>query len=165
FRWPGILHPGDIDKLTAHIDMFPTFAELAGAKIPAGLKLDGRSLVPLLRNHEAAWPDRYLFTHVGRWPAGKAAEAKYTKCSVRNTRYNMVGMGPAKKWELYDIKADPGEENDIAERNPEVVRRLDAAYDKWWEEILPCLENENAVPPKVGPFTELYYEQFGGGPK
>ena len=44
------------------------------------------------------------------------------------------------------------------------VKELDAAYDKWWDEVLPCLENEDAVGPAVNPFKELYWKQFGGGP-
>ena len=165
FRWPGTLTPGDVDKLTAHIDIFPTFAELTGAAIPKGVKLDGRSLVPLLENQSANWPERYVFTHVGRWETGKAAESKYAKCSVRNSRYSMVSIGPQKKWELYDIRSDPGEKKDIAAEHPDVIREMDLAYDKFWEEALAGMENENAVGPKTPPFQELYRKQFGGGPK
>lgn len=164
FRWGDKFKPGDRGQLTAHIDIFPTLAELAGAKVPETVKLDGRSLVPLLNNATVAWPDRVLFTHVGRWPTGKAADAKYLHCSMRTTRYSMVNPGPTKKWELYDIPADPGEKTDIADQHPDVVRKLDAAYDQWWSEILPSLENENAVPPEVAPYKKLYWQQYGGGP-
>jgi len=160
WRWPGTLKPGEVDKLTAHIDIFPTLCDLAGTKPPEGVKLDGFSLVPLLADPQAAWPDRYLFTHVGRWPRGKAAQSKYARCSVRHGRYIMVAMG-GRKWQLYDLEADPGEKNDIAAQHPDIVRKLEAAYDKLWDEILPCLENENAVGPKVNPFKELYWKQFG----
>lgn len=44
------------------------------------------------------------------------------------------------------------------------VNALDAAYDKWWDSVQPQLVNENAVGPKVNPFKELYWQQFGGGP-
>jgi arylsulfatase len=76
FRWTGTLQPGDVDRLASHIGMFPTLAELTGAPLPKNVKLDGRSLVPLLTDRAAAWPDRYLFTHIGRWDKGKAAEAE-----------------------------------------------------------------------------------------
>jgi arylsulfatase A-like enzyme len=165
FRWPGTLKSASVDRLTAHLDYFPTFAELAGAKLPAGPALDGRSLVPLLHNPNAAWPDRYLFTHVGRWEHGKAAESKYAKCRVRNQRYSMVNMGPGEKnWELYDLSNDPGEAKNIIAANPDIAKQMGAAYDRWWAEILPCLENEDAVPPAVPPFQELYRKQFGGKP-
>jgi arylsulfatase len=168
WRWPGTLKAAAVDKLTMHRDIFPTLAELAGAKVPEDVaaRLDGRSLVPLLADPAAAWPDRYVFTHIGRWPKGKAADAKYAGCSVRSPRYNMVSpaKGAAGKWELYDLKADPGETKDVAAEHGDVIKEMSAAYDKWWDEVLPCLENEDAVGPAVNPFKELYWKQFGGGP-
>ncbi len=164
FRWTGTLTPGATGKTGAHIDLFPTLAELAGAAIPAGLPLDGRSLVPLLQDNSSNWPDRFLFTHVGRWNTGEAARAKYTKCAVRYGRFKMVSMGPEKKWELYDLAADAGEKQDSAARYPRELEQMDAAYDRWWAEILPDLENENAVPPKASPYKQMYWKQYGGGP-
>lgn len=164
FRWGDRFKPGDRKQLAAHVDIFPTLVELAGAKVPAGLKLEGRSLVPLLQDANAPWPDRIVFTHVGRWPVGQVAAAKYLKCRMRTAQYSMVNQGPEKKWELYDIQADPGEKTNIAVQHPDVIRRLDTAYDAWWAEILPVLENENAVPPAVAPYKEAYWKQYGGGP-
>ncbi len=164
FRWPGVFKPGDVSRLTAHLDLFPTFAEVAGAKIPDGLQLDGRILMPLLRDHSAAWADRLLFTHVGRWERGQAAESKYAKCRIRSARFSLVSNGPEKRWELYDMATDRGERLNVATQHPEEVARLEAAYDRWWAETLPCLENEDAVPPRVPPYKELYWKQFGGGP-
>jgi len=169
WRWPGTLRSADVDQLTCHRDIFPTLAELAGAKVPddVAVKLDGRSLVPLLKDPGAPWPDRYVFTHIGRWAKGQAAQSKYAGCSVRNQRYNMVSPGKGSgdgKWELYDLQEDPGEKKDVAAEHPEVVKEMSAAYDKWWDEVLPCLENEDAVGPAVNPFKELYWKQFGGGP-
>lgn len=158
WRWPGVLKGGvDVEQLAAHIDILPTLVELTGAKLP-DVKLDGRSLVPLLKDPQAPWAERQVFVHVGRWPKGKVAEAKYEKCAVRTLRYRFVNNK-----ELYDIKADPGETKDVSAQHPEVVAELRRAYDQWWEEILPALENENAVGPKVNPFKELYWKQFGGG--
>ncbi|MBS1876925.1 MAG: arylsulfatase [Acidobacteria bacterium] len=162
FRWPGVFRPGDVSALTAHLDVFPTFAELAGARIPAGLELDGRSLVPLLRNHRAAWADRLLFTHIGRWPTGKAAESKYARCRVRGPRHSMVNMDRGRHgWELYDLQADPGESTDIAARMPELVETWNSAYDRWWDSVTPGFENEEAEPPKVAPYVELHRRQLG----
>jgi hypothetical protein len=73
-------------------------------------------------------------------------------------------MGPQRSWELFDLKADPGEKNVLADQ-PETAKQLEAAYDRWWEEILPCLENENAEPPQAHPYFELYEKQFGSLPK
>ena len=53
FRWPGTLRPAQVNRSAAHIDLFPTLAELGGARIPPKLPLEGRSLLPLLRNPSA----------------------------------------------------------------------------------------------------------------
>jgi arylsulfatase A-like enzyme len=168
WRWPGTLPPGDITPLTAHIDVLPTLAEITGTKLKGKVakQVEGRSLVPLLKNPDAPWPDRVLVAHRGRWAHGKAAESKYLHCSIRNTNWQLVcdTKDGSKHWELFDLKADPGEKHDVAAEHPEIVKQLETAYDKWWEEILPGLENENAVGPKENPFKELYWKQFGGGP-
>ena len=65
---------------------------------------------------------------------------------------------------MFDVRADPGEKHDVAPEHPEVVKKLDTAYDKWWGSVQPQLVNENAVGPKVNPFKALYWKQFGGGP-
>jgi arylsulfatase len=162
FRWPGTLQPATAPALSAHIDVFPTLAELASARQPAGLPLDGRSLLPLLRDPSAPPPDRLLFTHIGRWPNGQAAASKYAQCRVRNARFSMVNSGGGPDaWELYDLQADPGEKSNVAARHPDDVRFLNEAYDRWWSEILPRLENEDAVPPVEAPYTVLYRKQFG----
>ncbi len=86
WRWPGTLKPADCPALTAHIDVFPTVAELAGVEIPDAVRpqVEGRSLVPLLKNPQAAWPDRYVFAHQGRWPKfADPNESKFQMASVR----------------------------------------------------------------------------------
>jgi len=163
WRWPATIKPAACDKLTAHLDFFPTLAQLAGAKVPEEVaqKLDGFSLVPLLENPRAGWhAERMLFTHVGRWDTGKEPQ-KYGICSVRWKQYLQVWE--KNQWCLYDLKADPGENSDIAGQQKGVVEKLDMAYDAWWAEVLPCLENEQAykTAPKANPFKEQYQKQFG----
>lgn len=162
WRWPGRLPAGvDCPALAAHIDLFATLAELAGAPTTEELRRqwDGRSLVPLLEDPRTPWADRLLVTHLGRWPVGQAHDAKFKNCSIRNSRFRLVN-----NQELYDLAADPGETTDVIEQYPYVAATLRVAYDEWWESILPRLVNEDAVGPPVNPFKELYWKQFGGGP-
>jgi len=165
WRWPGTLKPADCDKLTAHIDFFPTLAEIAGAKISDEVKMqvEGRSLVPLLLSPKSEWAERTLFTHLGRWPKGaKVDDYKFANCSVRSPRWHMVSAGKGKQnWQLFDVIADPGEKTDIAAMHPEVMKKLEAEYDTWWKSLPPFLVNEDAVGPKENPFKELYWKQFG----
>jgi arylsulfatase len=164
WRWPGTLPAGvDITPLTCHWDMLPTLAELAGQKLTGDLvkQVEGRSLVPLLKDAKAEWADRYFISHFGRWPKGKVAEAKYTQCSIRDHRWMLV-HGQGKKAELFDLETDPGEKNDVSAKHADIVKRLTAAYDQWWEQMLPGLVNEDAVGPPINPFKAAYWKQYNG---
>lgn len=166
WRWPGTLAPADCDRLAAHIDFLPTLAELAGAKLSDDVKqqAEGRSLVPLLSNPNSEWKDRTLVTHVGRWPKGAPpANSKYANCSIRNSQFQLVSVGKegaAKNWQLFDLKADIGQQTNIADKHPEIVTQLDREYDRWWESVQPQLVNENAVGPAENPFKTLFEQQF-----
>jgi arylsulfatase A-like enzyme len=164
-RLPGKIKAGvDIDRLTRHYDLFPTLAEIAKADIPDGLELDGRSLVPLIKNPNCAWKDRYTFFHKGRWNKEGAKgrwgkgntdpdKAKYNGFAVRNEKWRLVGK------ELYDIEKDPGETKDVAKENPEVAKEMLKAYDEWWDKVRPLLINEDASLNTGKPFVEQYEKQ------
>jgi arylsulfatase A-like enzyme len=161
-RWDGRITPGrDITTIAAHLDVLPTLAALAGADVPAG-QVEGRSLLPLIEDPQAAWPDRYLFTHVARWPVGdEPNDHQYEKFSVRNQRYRLVGA------ELFDMQADPGQTKNVAAEHPDVVKAMRAAYDTFWKEARPLMVNEGVPMSPTKPFHELYrkQEQAGGIPK
>ncbi len=170
WRWPGTLQAADCSVLSAHIDFFPTIAAIAGAKIPSAVaqsQIEGRSLVPVLQNPAAKLPDRYQFTHFGRWPKlGDPNEAKFKVASVRNTRWAMVSEngGRTPNWQLFDLSVDYAQKNNVIAQHPEVAKELSAAFDQWWSECLPLMVNEKAMGPAVNPFQEIYYRQFGGSP-
>ncbi len=115
--------------------------------------------MPLLEDPRSPWPDRVLVTHLGRWPRG-GEPRKYGTCSLRDSRYSLVRVGDA--WHLFDLLDDPGQVSDVATRHPEVVARLSAFYDRWWDEVRPRLVNESARGPAVNPFKEAYWRQFAG---
>lgn len=169
WHWPGTLKAGTSKALTAHIDFFPTIAEIAGLKLSAEAtrQIEGRSLVPLLENPDAAWEDRHLFTHLGRWPKFENPDrSKYRMAAVRSTRWSLVsekgGKEPA--WQLFDLSNDYGQKTNVASRHPQVVRELAAAFDQWWDDCRPMLVNEKVLGPKLNPFAVRYWKQFGGGP-
>lgn len=163
FRWPagGIPAGTETAALSAHIDIFPTLAEIAGAKlVPETQKqIDGLSLLPRLKNPQAEWVDRILVHHFGNWAQGTAEECKYRRSAIQNSRFSLVNNS-----ELYDLKADPGETKNIITEHSEVVAKLRAFHDEWWQDVLPLLVNENKLGPKINPMKELYWKQFGGGP-
>jgi arylsulfatase len=163
-----VWQPADVAALTAHIDFFPTLAELAGIPLKGRVReqVEGRSLVRLLRDPRAEWTDRTLVTHVGRWEHGKASESKYLNCSIRNENWQMVSVARdgRKAWQLFDLRSDPGTARNVIAEQPQVGQELEAAYDRWWEAVQSGLVNESAVGPEVNPFKALYWKQYGGGP-
>jgi len=161
WRWPGTLPAGvDVSAVTAHVDVLPTLCELAGAAVPPDAAVEGRSLVPLLRDAAAPWPDRSLVTHLGRWQRGQAAASKFAGCRVRHGRWSLVNTrNQADAWELYDVATDPGETADVAAVHPEVMARLAADYDAWWESVQTDLVNEAAAVPAENPFKTAFERQ------
>lgn len=113
-RWPGVVPAARVsDEPWAFWDFLPTAAELAGATIPPECQTDGLSLVSFLKGGEA--PRREFFY----WELheGKPIQA------VRFGDWKAVKNGPNAKLELYDLAADPGEKNNLAENQPDVVER------------------------------------------
>ncbi|MFM2170112.1 MAG: Arylsulfatase precursor [Verrucomicrobiota bacterium] len=163
-RWPsgGIRSGTECSALTAHIDLFPTVAEITAAKVPDSAKsqVEGRSLLPLMKDPKASWSDRSLIHHVGRWERGQAEKGKYEKMAIQNARYSLVNNR-----ELYDLIADPEETRNVMDQHPEVVSQLRASYESWWQDMQPLLVNENLDGPAQNPLKVLYWKQFGGGPE
>jgi arylsulfatase len=162
--WKGKIEGGvDCNRLTGHIDFYPTFAELTGSKdpVPGDKMWDGRSILSLMEDHDADWAPRYWISHKTRW--GNAASSKYNQAAIRGVRYKVVFPGGGKKPELYDLETDVHEKKNIAAEKPEIVAELKTQFDAWWEDIQPYMVNDHLtdVPATHKPFHDLYREQLG----
>jgi arylsulfatase A-like enzyme len=137
---PGTLPPGESAVLSAHIDVLPTLLDLADLETPEGLRLDGISMAPWLRDptrpvpsdrtlviqaHRGDVPVRrhHIAVHEGRWKL------------THETGFGKESMPADVPYELHDVVSDPGERRDLALERPEVVARLLAAYDAWYDDI------------------------------
>ena len=164
WSWKDRLPEGqDIPALTAHLDIFPTLAEIAGANesnspglVRSRKQVEGRSLVPLLdAPTDSAWERRYLFVHVGRWKSGdNIDDHRYRRCAVRGPQFRLVNNS-----ELYDIANDPSETTNLYDQQPDVVAELRAAYDKWWSDTRPLMVNEDVELAATRPFWVEYEKQ------
>ncbi|MEY2881024.1 MAG: Arylsulfatase [Verrucomicrobiota bacterium] len=114
-RWPGKIARGAVSPLVSDFaDMFPTFAELAGAPVPAGL--DGVSLVPTLLGRPAA--AQALRPHF-YWEAAPQQ-------AVRQGDWKLFRAAPGRAPELYHLGRDLGETTNLAATEPAVAARLTA---------------------------------------
>ena len=132
YRWPngGMEGGRDIAELVTHVDLLPTFIDLCDLRRP-DVDFDGLSVAPLLRGEAQELPDREIFL---QYRQSTDPPEKWSN-AVATRQWRLVNGE-----ELYDIKADPGQERDVADRHPEVVQRLRAAHERWWEEISPLFD-------------------------
>ncbi|GEM_PF-1295544 len=137
----GEIHGGkDITELTAHIDVLPTLAELCGIAPPKNhLPLDGKNLVPLLKKEGKDWKERILFTDSQRRQVPK----KWLKTAAMTNRWRLVDNK-----ELYDMQADPSQQNNVIDQFPTEVAKLRSAYEEWWQNTATHFAEEPAI--KVG---------------
>ncbi|MEI7729819.1 MAG: arylsulfatase [Verrucomicrobiota bacterium] len=116
-RWPGVVPKGRVsDEPWAFWDFLPTVAELTGAKLPGNASMDGLSLVSFLKGGPA--PQREYFY----WELheGKSLQA------IRFGDWKAVRNGPSSPIELYDLKTDAGEKNDLAADHKDLVAKAEA---------------------------------------
>jgi arylsulfatase B len=140
--WPagGLTGPRDVAPITAHVDVLPTLIDLCGVPAPEGVVFDGRSIRPLLEGQasqqDGSWPDRILVTDSQR----VKDPIKWRKSSVMTSRWRLVNGT-----ELYDIQADPGQQQDVAAGHADVVERLRGFYEDWWRELEPTFAQNCAI--------------------
>ena len=106
-RLPGG-RKGDVAQLVQNIDYGPTFLDLAGIEVPE--EMHGESFLPLLKGEKTDWRDA-LYYHFYEYPAEHAVKRHY---GVRDNRYKLIHFyNDIDSWELYDLKNDPNELNNI----------------------------------------------------
>ena len=144
-RWSGHIPEGTAcDKLSATMDLLPTFAAIAGAPLP-NHKIDGVNILPLLQGKPDANPRDHLFYYYGKQlqcvREGKwKLHFPHSYRSYQGVEPGMDGLpGPYTRGEtgleLYDLENDIGEKHNVAEKHPEVVKRLQALGEKAREEL------------------------------
>ncbi len=121
-RWPGKVPAGKIStEIIAFQDMMPSFAELAGVNAPDDI--DGVSVVDAILGGEVKNPSRYLY-----WDYGHCRD-RYDQ-AVRMGNWKGIREGQGNDIRLYDVSSDIGEENDVADMHPEIVREIGKIMQK-----------------------------------
>jgi arylsulfatase A len=111
--WPGRIKAGRVSNhISAFWDVLPTLADAAGIGAPRGI--DGISFLPELLG-QVQTPHEYLY-----WEFFEGS----SKQAVRMGDWKAVRLGPSKPIELYNLKTDLRETNDVAAVHPDLVARV-----------------------------------------
>lgn len=165
--WPGKIPANSVCKeVAATIDIMPTLVELCGGTMPSK-KIDGKNIWPLMSGKEGATSphETYVLMHgpgtvrSGKWKFYPWQEGRGKGDWSRDKPSPKLSQFPV---QLYDTVADIGERNNVAESNPEVVKRLQAAYDAHLAEIKA---NRRPVAQLVRPQGSLSAERPGNKKK
>jgi arylsulfatase A-like enzyme len=135
--WKGHLAAGKVDdRPVIQLDVQPTALAAAGIEVQLEWKLDGRNLIPYLAGDKTKEnPHDALFWRMGEQMAVRKGDWKLV-------RYDPVadgGSGRPKEMKLYNLADDIGEKNDLAAKNPDQVKELQALWDTWNKDNVPPL--------------------------
>lgn len=131
-RWPGNIKAGSVNHTpVSSVDFYPTFASAAGAKLKGNEALDGVNLMPLLLknkdlNREALY--WHYPSETGKW-VNKMSSA------IRKGDYKLIEFYKGNRLELYDIKNDVGEKNNLAAQMPERTQELKKQLATWKKSV------------------------------
>lgn len=127
---PGVLPAGRIiEDPVQCIDIMPTLLEMAGVAAPD--MLQGRSLLPLIKG-DSNWGKKPLFfeSSAGGYGANPEQYERWFR-GVRTADWKLVHAVAEKRFELYDLRQDPYELNDVWEREPARAESLGTLLNEW----------------------------------
>ena len=139
-KWPKQIPAGTVcNKLSSTIDLLPTFASITGAKPPVK-KIDGVNIISLLKNESNANPRENLLYYYNENSLEAVRKGNW-KLVLPHSGRSYVGQIPGNEGnagkttkittglELYDLRRDPGEQYNVMEQNPEVLKELQLLVD------------------------------------
>ena len=151
-KWPSITKPSSIAKQYVIIeDFFPTLLEMAKINNYKTVQtIDGKSFIPILKNANFKDDSRSLIFHIpNKWIPQEGPGINY-QSAIRKGDWKMVyDMRDGSK-QLYNLKTDIGENNDLAAENPEVVKTLSSALGtqlRQWKATMPINKKTKTAAP------------------
>ncbi|PHN07692.1 sulfatase [Flavilitoribacter nigricans] len=149
-KWPGVTPPGSTNEQYLIIeDFFPSILEMAGIrKFETVQPVDGQSFVPLLHGKNQSTGDRPLFWHFpNNWgPSGPGIGATST---IRKGKWKLIYYHNDQAFELFDLDADIGETQNLAESFPDRVRSLATELSRYLESVDAQMPQYKATGEKV----------------
>jgi arylsulfatase A-like enzyme len=133
-RWPGNIPAGSkSEEPIVHVDMFPTFMQLAGVR-KVDQRLDGVSILPLLREPSRSLKRDAIYWHFPGYLESYIPDLVWRTTPVSTIRrgdYKLLEFFEQDRLELYNIKQDPGEQHDLAQQHQQLVKELHQQLVAW----------------------------------
>ena len=134
-RWPMVIHAGgQCDEALVHVDMYPTFAELAQADLPKDYPLDGVSMASLFAKPEALLAKRAIYAHFPGYLQSYIEEAVWRTtpvATIREGNWKLMEFFEDGHLELYDLQKDISEKMNLVESEPEIAGKLHKKMLAW----------------------------------
>jgi arylsulfatase A len=128
--WPGMVKPGSTcSEPVISVDFFPTILEIAGQKEKLDPKVDGESLVPLLSG-KGSLHRKAIYWH---YPHYSDVTTPYA--AIRRGDFKLIEFFENGRQELYNLKEDIGEKNNLVGKMPEKVKELDEMLKEWQKSV------------------------------
>jgi arylsulfatase A-like enzyme len=146
FRWPGKIPAGTTcDQPINSVDLYPTLLEVAGAEPPANYMLDGMSYCKLLTSGGKAPLNRdAIFWHFpGYLGAGAGAWRTTPAGAIRSGDWKLQEYFEDGHLELYNLRDDLGQTNNLASKLPDKAKELHALLAAWRESIKAPMPTKN----------------------
>lgn len=146
FRWPGKIAAGKTcDALIIGVDLYPTLLDVAGVKSPKDYVMDGISYWKLLQNGGKGSLDREaLYWHFpGYLGAGEGAWRTTPVGAIRSGDWKLMEFFEDGHLELYNLRDDLSEKNNLATKNPTQTKELHAKLVAWRKQIKAPMPTSN----------------------
>ena len=147
-HWPARIKPGQVSgEVISALDFLPTFCDLAGAKVPTNLKLDGASFLPALEGkgvkrekpllwiYYSALNARRVAMRDGKWKVLAKMNFPKTK-TINQKNVSQAKAATLSDFQIFDLSQDIDESKNLAETNPSKLKELQNTMEIHYRELV-----------------------------
>lgn len=152
-RWPGVITPGtQSDEPIISVDLLPTVLEATGTSSPPNQVRDGSSYLGALKGDPPGFAPRTVYWHFpGYLGASENTWRTTPAAAVRRGDWKLIEFFEDDRYELYNLRNDLSEKNNLADREPKQVEALKKLMYDWRAEVKAPMPtaNTNRQPPRA----------------
>ncbi len=152
--WPKVIAPGTVyDDMVSMMDLFPTFGEITGYEIPDDRVIDGKPILSVLKGEGVREAQNLLYFYLGDYRCVRKGDWKYKTTYPGNEKTRWRSSLAAHGELLFNLKDDPGEQNNLADSMPDKLQDMRTIFEKEYEKM-------GNLPPDIVPRTSADHSHF-----